>query len=515
METVIPVRARRRARRYDRERGCYVYDIAFKTQTPLTERTIEVAEAFGLGVDETQEHVLYKDFTVKLAVGDVVYITGDSGSGKSVLLRALREDLGDEAAAMAELEAPGDKPIIDLVGDSFRDALRLLSKVGLNDAFLFLRRPSHLSDGQRYRFKIAQLLDMERPYWLCDEFCSTLDRSTAKIVAYNVQKLARRSGATLIVATTHTDLLDDLCPSVHIRKGWGTEISINYYSNAEAAGCTVARDVTVQESSKEDYMRLAHLHYRNHRVVAPHKFYSMRLGDELIGIIAYTYTTPTAAGRRQAVGYRPYLKELNKEWTLISRVIVHPKYRTIGLGAKLVKDTLGLTGRRHVELTAVMAQYNPFAERAGMKKILVKEPTEKIVEAVERLKKLGFNPPLLASRSHNERTLSSLSPEELDGVYEVLLGVDRHYYRRLARAQAPYLKKTGFVEWLGAADTGSLAWSLQILSILAQTKAYLYWCSDWTDRADISTNSPLVQISGREDSSCADIRTRKNEEVEA
>ena len=475
----MKLKATRRVRRFDRERGCYVYDIAFKTQTPLTERTIEVAEAFGLGVDETQEHVLYRDFEVKLAMGDVVYITGDSGSGKSVLLRALMDDLGEEAASMAELEAPGDGPIIDLVGGSFREALRLLSKVGLNDAFLFLRRPSHLSDGQRYRFRIAQLLDMERPYWLCDEFCSTLDRSTAKIVAYNVQKLARRSGATLIVATTHTDLLDDLCPSVHIRKGWGAEISINYYSNAEAAGCTVTRDVKVQEATKEDYMRLAYLHYRDHRVVAPHRFYSMRLGEELIGVIAYTYPAPTAAGRVKAVGYRPYLKELNKEWTLISRVIVHPKYRTIGLGAKLVKDTLRLTSRRHVELTAVMAQYNPFAERAGMKKILVKEPTDKVVEAVETLKALGFNPPLLASRSYNERKLSSLGPEGLACVHEALLGVDRHYYRRLARAQAPYLNKTGFVEWLSAADAGSLAWSLQILGVLSQTKAYLYWCRDW------------------------------------
>jgi len=475
----LKLKATRRIRRFDRERGCYVYDISFKTQTPLTERTIEVAEAFGLGVDETQEHVLYKDFMVKLAVGDVVYITGDSGSGKSVLLRALGEDLGDEAASMAELEAPGDRPIIDLVGDSFRGALRLLSKVGLNDAFLFLRRPSRLSDGQRYRFKIAQLLDMGKPYWLCDEFCSTLDRSAARIVAYNVQKLARRSGATLIVATTHTDLFDDLCPSVHIHKGWGAEISVNYYSNAEAAGCTVARDVTVQEATKDDYMRLAHLHYRDHRVVAPHKFFSMRLGGELIGVIAYTYPPPAAAGRVKAVGYRPRLKELNKEWTLISRVIVHPKYRTIGLGAKLVKDTLGLTGRRHVELTAVMAQYNPFAERAGMKKILVKEPTKKIVEAVDRLKKLGFNPPLLASRSYNERTLSILDAKGLAYVHETLLGVDRHYYRRLARAQTPYLKKTDFVKWLAAAEAGSLAWSLQILGILAQTKAYLYWCRDW------------------------------------
>jgi len=482
---VSRVRVGRRVRRFDRERGCYVYDIAFKTRTPLTERTIEVAEAFGLGVDETQEHVLYRDFEVKLAVGDVVYITGDSGSGKSVLLRALMDDLGEEAASMAEIEVPGDKPIIDLVGDSFQEALRLLSKVGLNDAFLFLRRPGHLSDGQRYRFRIAQLLDRGRPYWLCDEFCSTLDRTTAKIVAYNVQKLARRSGATLVVATTHIDLLDDLCPSVHIRKGWGAEIGVDYYSNAEAARCTVTRDVTVQETTKEDYMRLAYLHYRDHRVVAPHRFFSMKLDGELIGVIAYTYPAPAAAGRMKAVGYRPYLRELNEDWALISRVIVHPKYRTIGLGARLVRDTLGLTGRRHVELTAVMAQYNPFAERAGMKKILVKEPTEKIVKAVDRLKTLGFNPALLASRSYDERKLSSLSPEGLACVHEALLGVDRHYYRRLARAHTPYLKKADFVEWLGAADTGSLAWSLQILSVLAQTKAYLYWCRDWIEGEEL------------------------------
>jgi ABC-type ATPase with predicted acetyltransferase domain len=39
-----------------------------------------------------------------------------------------------------------------------------------------------------------------------DEFCATLDRETAKIVAFNVQKQARRMGRAVIVATTHTDL---------------------------------------------------------------------------------------------------------------------------------------------------------------------------------------------------------------------------------------------------------------------------------------------------------------------
>lgn len=46
------VRAEVKTRRYDEERGCYVYDIGFRTRAPLTDRTVEVSRAFGLGVDK-------------------------------------------------------------------------------------------------------------------------------------------------------------------------------------------------------------------------------------------------------------------------------------------------------------------------------------------------------------------------------------------------------------------------------------------------------------------------------
>jgi len=460
------LRALRRARRYDRERGCYVYDISFKTTAPLTERTVEVAEAFGLGVDESREHVLYKDFEVKLAQGDMVYITGDSGSGKSVLLRALRDDLGDEAVSMDMLASSEEGALIDLVGQGFNESLGLLCRVGLNDAFLFLREPRHLSDGQRYRFRLAQLLDRGRTYWLCDEFCSTLDRTTARIVAYNVQKLARRSGATLIVATTHTDLFTDLNPSIHIRKGWGNEILVEYRENKETTQCSVLRDVQVRESSKEEYETLAYLHYRSHRAPVPMAFYAVELGGEVAGVIAYSYPPVAGRGRKQAVGYAPKLDELNRDWALISRVIVHPKYRSIGLGSLLVKDSLPLVGRRHVELVAVMAQYNPFAERAGMKLILRTEPHRKVVEAIEALRSLGFQPSMLGSRGYNQ---------------SIIVSVGSQYYRRLSRKHELYVKKADFIEWLGEQDSASMAWTLETLSTLSQSKAYLYWSRDWME----------------------------------
>jgi ABC-type transport system involved in cytochrome c biogenesis ATPase subunit len=470
-----------KTRRYDKERKCYVYDIAFKTRAPLTERTLEVARAFGLGIDKEHEHVLFDDFEVKVQEGDVVYITGDSGSGKSVLLRALARDLGEEAVIMRELPVEEKLPIIDLVGSSFSDALTKLSLVGLNDAFLFLRLPGHLSDGQMYRFRIAQLLDRGKRIWLCDEFCSTLDRTTARIVSYNIQKLARRSGSTLIVATTHTDLGEDLNPSVHIHKGWEPWGNIEYGPNAEPARCTVARNVKIYKSDKKEYRKLAYLHYRNHRIPAPLKIFSMRLKGETIGVIAYVYPSISSSGRRKVVGYSPKIDELNREWATIGRVIIHPKYRCIGLGSKIIEDTLQLVGRRHIELIAVMAQYSPFAERAGMQRVLLTQPSERILNALDKIKELGLNPALLSSRQYNERKLKELDKEGIEQLKEALLLVDTHYYRRLSRIPKPYLKKALFIEWLKDQDAESLAYSLQNLAVLSQSKAYLYWSTDWLE----------------------------------
>ncbi len=478
-ETVIPIRARRlRTRRYDKERGCYVYDVSFKTKAPLTERTVEVAEAFGLGIDEEKEHVLYRDFELRLAEGDIVYITGDSGSGKSVLLRAIEEDLGDEAVNISNVVVATEMPLIDTVGDSFRKALSLLSKVGLSDAFLFLRRYTELSDGQKYRYKIARMIDSGKKFWLADEFCSTLDRTTAKVVAFNIQKLARRTGATLIVATTHIDLEEDLNPSILIRKGWGEEIRITYKPNEEARECTITRDITIREGSKEDYKRLGHLHYRDSRVPVPYKIYVMERKDELIGVIAYSYPPINAAGRKSAVGYRPSIDELNRDWVIISRVIIHPKYRTTGLGARLVQETLPICGRRHVELIAVMAQYNPFAEKAGMKLILKREPHQSISNSIEQLRKIGFNPTMMSSIAYNRRKLYE-NDHQIDKVREALLSVSTSYYKRLMSSGKPYVTNAKFREWLSEQPLARLGRCLSILSVLNQTKAYLYWCRDW------------------------------------
>lgn len=206
----------------------HTFDIRFKTRVEKTPRVLEVAEAFGIGLADS-EFVIYDNFELEVNDTDVVYITGQSGSGKSLLLKALAKQLEDAKTVMrlddVELK---DVPVIDQIGATFNEGLNFLAKAGVSDAFLYVRKPSELSDGQRYRVKLAKLIESKADVWVADEFGAVLDRVTAKTIAYNMSRTARKSGAMLIVATTHTDLQEELGPNVVITKHYRERIKVEY-----------------------------------------------------------------------------------------------------------------------------------------------------------------------------------------------------------------------------------------------------------------------------------------------
>ena len=206
----------------------HTVDVRFQTSVKRSKRVLEVAEAFGLGVSE-QEFVVYDNLKFQTRQGDCIYITGQSGSGKSIMLRELarqyRDDYGLKVATLNDVELE-DVPLIDQIGKSTEEACKILTKAGLNDAYLFIRRPSELSDGQRYRLIIAKLLDAGVDVIAADEFGAILDRTTARVVAYSVRAMCEKAGITLIVATTHKDLMWDLRPTMTIDKRFADEISI-------------------------------------------------------------------------------------------------------------------------------------------------------------------------------------------------------------------------------------------------------------------------------------------------
>ncbi len=206
----------------------YRIDKRFVTKVERTARVLEIAESFGLVLGD-KEFIVFDNLDLEMRPGDVVYITGQSGSGKSLLLRELAKQTAERGQTVINLDhvlIDPDKPLIDQIGSNTNEALEYLSIAGLNDAYLFVRKPGELSDGQRYRFRLAKAIETKSQVWVADEFMAILDRTAAKVIAFNMQKIARKVGATLIVATTHMDLVENLHPSLYVEKRYREKLKV-------------------------------------------------------------------------------------------------------------------------------------------------------------------------------------------------------------------------------------------------------------------------------------------------
>jgi hypothetical protein len=118
-------------------------------------------------------------------------------------------------------------------------------------------------------------------------------------------------------------------------------------------------------------------------------------GPELVGIIVYSLPAVSNHLRNLATGYRYSAVKslrsrtvlLNREMRMISRVIIHPQFRGLGLATKLVAATLPLAGTRFVEASAVMGLVHPFFQKAGMTMYTapVEMKTQMLLAAFEHL----------------------------------------------------------------------------------------------------------------------------------
>ena len=211
----------------------------FSSAVEPTKRVVDVAGMFGLGLDDSRDVTVLDDLEVRIGPGQVVYITGQSGSGKSVLLKELKKRIDDTASRSSspgstswldldDLEIETGKPLVDCFAGELSEALYYLSLAGLNDAFVFLRKAGELSEGQMYRFRLAQAMAEKSECIFIDEFCAKLDRITARIIAANVRKFAEKFKTTFIVATAHDDLYEDLRPDVYIEKLFGNRCRVGH-----------------------------------------------------------------------------------------------------------------------------------------------------------------------------------------------------------------------------------------------------------------------------------------------
>lgn len=200
----------------------YSVSKSFNWQGTITDKVALVCRMFGLTIDRLTERKVSYSCQLQINTGDIVYISGPSGAGKSVLLRELEKSVPSaDRVNLDRIKLPNDKTLIDCIDGDLLDSLKMLSTAGLNDCFCILNQPRNLSDGQKYRFRLAMALAANKKFIFADEFCSELDRITAAVISYNIYKFAKRTGTIFILASSHNDILLDLSPDVLI----ATELS--------------------------------------------------------------------------------------------------------------------------------------------------------------------------------------------------------------------------------------------------------------------------------------------------
>ena len=113
-----------------------------------------------------------------------------------------------------------------------RETLLALARVGLAEAWTYLRTPAELSDGQRWRLRLAVALDRARRattnhptarvVLVADEFAALLDRVTGCVVARSLRRtIGPGSRVAALVATAHDGVTRALSPDVLVRCDFG------------------------------------------------------------------------------------------------------------------------------------------------------------------------------------------------------------------------------------------------------------------------------------------------------
>ncbi len=233
--------------------------------------------------------------------------------------------------------------------------------------------------------------------------------------------------------------------------------------------CSITKHLQIVRGCLDDYKQLAQYHYRDSTTLRSTSLRStsrlgpyaaifalkangalgLRLGEKAVGVIVYTMPSPGVELRNIATGNlfagfdrSTRLALVNKNIRCISRVIIEPRFRGLGLASRLVRETMPEMGVPIVEAMAVMGLVNPFFEKAGMTALTAKMPA-RCVQLTEAFSMVGIEKEELIDAQKTQRKLDRLRRDEAELIELQIKRFLQSYGKR--RYERAGLERTGFV----------------------------------------------------------------------
>jgi hypothetical protein len=215
--------------------------------------------------------------------------------------------------------------------------------------------------------------------------------------------------------------------------------------------CSVCKRLQIVPGYLDDYKRLARYHYRDsHPGPASAIFVLSRAGCKTpIGVIVYSNAPAVLELRNIATNHvfagldrSTQLELFNANIRRISRLIIEPRFRNLGLASRLVRQTMPLVNVPIVEAVAVMGWINPFLERAGMKAYAAK-PSAASVQFIEALSFIGVERAELIDPERVQHKFDRLGDSEARFIERQIRHFLKSHGRR--RDMSPGLERTRYI----------------------------------------------------------------------
>lgn len=337
-------------------------DISYESpEFPDVPRVNEVLSAFRyLQSDAPHRKIIPVTSAFSLKVGQVNVIYGPSGSGKSTVLSKIKEVLGGNDL----IDQPeNDDFLINLVGSNVREAIQWLTRVGLGEGNLFLRRFSQLSVGQKFRMRLALSLEdikhdaVATRVLYIDEFGSNLDPHTARAIAHTFSSAVRKCNAVVFVCCNNIDVAAAFDYDAFLSLG------LDHISNVQYKNETTRKRPTIyiEKGNVKQYEAFRRHHYLDvgNRINEAELYYA-RTGTDIIGVTLFVPPLP-----KEVESLDPYFELINRKMITGYRTVVHPEFRSMGVAKALTIEPPKLAGYEIVEIRSAMYHFAPIPEFWG------------------------------------------------------------------------------------------------------------------------------------------------------